>query len=154
MESIAVQVSPEPIPALQLSNIRQKQNRKSSLRIERSTSDFHDAGSDSGGSNRPSLTQSPIKKQVQSFWQNSPCDSWFATGARGSLRFYRSLDDHRYKVHRRLLSAVGVEKTRGLRVLEIGCGCGSEAARFAGSGARYTAIDLTNAAVSLTQRRF
>ncbi|MBZ5657750.1 MAG: class I SAM-dependent methyltransferase [Acidobacteriia bacterium] len=39
-------------------------------------------------------------------------------------------------------------------MLEIGCGCGSEAERFARAGARYTAVDLTNAAVSITQRRF
>jgi ubiquinone/menaquinone biosynthesis C-methylase UbiE len=39
-------------------------------------------------------------------------------------------------------------------VLEIGCGCGSEAERFARAGARYTAVDLTNAAPSITQRPF
>jgi ubiquinone/menaquinone biosynthesis C-methylase UbiE len=49
---------------------------------------------------------------------------------------------------------VGFEQTSGLRVLEIGCGCGSEAERFARAGANCTALDLTNAAVSITQRRF
>lgn len=102
----------------------------------------------------PTLLQSNIKKQVQKFWQGSPCDSWFTNEPRGTLAFYRSLDEHRYKVHRRLQSAVGFEKTRGLRVLEIGCGCGSEAERFARAGAHYTAVDLTNAAVGITQRRF
>jgi ubiquinone/menaquinone biosynthesis C-methylase UbiE len=95
-----------------------------------------------------------VKRQVRSFWQNSPCDSWFTSEARGTPAFYRSLDEHRYKVHPGLLSAVGFEKTKGLRVLEIGCGCGSEAERFARGGARYTAVDLTNAAVSITRRRF
>jgi ubiquinone/menaquinone biosynthesis C-methylase UbiE len=66
----------------------------------------------------------------------------------------QSLDEHRYNAHRRLLSTVGFEKCNGLRVLEIGCGCGSEAERFARAAAQYTAVDLTNAAVSLTQRRF
>jgi len=33
-------------------------------------------------------------------------------------------------------------------------GCGSEAERFARAGAHYTAVDLTNAAVSITRRRF
>jgi ubiquinone/menaquinone biosynthesis C-methylase UbiE len=49
---------------------------------------------------------------------------------------------------------VGFEKTRGRRALEIGCGCGSEAERFARAGAHYTVLDLTNAAVSITQERF
>jgi SAM-dependent methyltransferase len=88
-----------------------------------------------------------IKRQVQQFWQKTPCDSWFTNEPRGTLAFYRSLDEHRYKVHPRLQSAVGFERTRGLRVLEIGCGCGSEAERFAGAGAHYTAVDLTNAAL-------
>lgn len=101
-----------------------------------------------------SLPQSNIKRQVQKFWQSSPCDSWFTNEPRGTRAFYRSLDEHRYKVHRRLQSAVGFEKTSGLRVLEIGCGCGSEAECFARAGAHYTAVDLTNAAVSITQRRF
>ena len=57
-------------------------------------------------------------------------------------------------MHPRLQSAIGFEKTRGLRVLEIGCGCGSEAERFVRAGAYYTAVDLTNAALSITRRRF
>jgi len=95
-----------------------------------------------------------IKRQVQRFWQKSPCDSWFTNEPRGTVAFYRSLDEHRYKVHPRLQSAIGFEKTRGLRVLEIGCGCGSEAERFVRAGAYYTAVDLTNAALSITRRRF
>jgi len=102
----------------------------------------------------PSPPNSHIKAQVQSFWENAPCDSWFSNEKCGTAAFYRSVDEHRYRVHRRLQSAVGFEKTKGLRVLEIGCGCGSEAERFARAGARYTAVDLTNAAVSITQKRF
>ncbi len=95
-----------------------------------------------------------LKKEVQNFWQTSPCDSWFTSETPGTAAFYRSLDEHRYEVHRQLHAAVGFEKTNGLRVLEIGCGCGSEAERFARAGAHYTAVDLTNAAVTITQRRF
>jgi ubiquinone/menaquinone biosynthesis C-methylase UbiE len=95
-----------------------------------------------------------LKKRVQNFWQNSPCDSWFTQEKRGTREFYQSLDDHRYKVHPQLISALKLEKACGMRVLEIGCGCGSEAERFARNGAHYTAVDLTNIAVSLTQRRF
>jgi len=101
-----------------------------------------------------SPVSSSIKMQVQRFWQGSPCDSWFTNEPRGSASFYRTLDEHRYKVHPRLQSAVGFERTRGLQVLEIGCGCGSEAERFVRAGAHYTAIDLTNAALSITRRRF
>jgi ubiquinone/menaquinone biosynthesis C-methylase UbiE len=95
-----------------------------------------------------------IKRQVQNFWQRTPCDSWFAKGQPGTPMFYRTLDEHRYRVHPKLLSAVGFDKARGLRVLEIGCGCGSEAERFVRAGAHYTALDLTDAALNLTRKRF
>jgi len=100
------------------------------------------------------ILPSIIKERIQKFWQDSPCDSWFTNEASGTLAFYRSLDQHRYKVHWQLQAAVDFEKTCGLRVLEIGCGCGSEAELFACAGAHYTAIDLTEAAVTITRRRF
>jgi len=100
------------------------------------------------------VSQSVIKTQVQQFWQASPCDSWFTKESCETPAFYRTLDEHRYKVHPRLQAAIGFEKTAGLRVLEIGCGCGSEAERFARAGAHYTAFDLTVAALSITRKRF
>src|SRR6266496_248039 len=111
-------------------------------------------GSEQPVNSNRSVLRSNTKTQVQQFWQRSPCDSWFTNEARGTAAFYRSLDEHRYRVHRRLQSAVGFENTSSLRVLEIGCGCGSEAECFARAGAHYTAVDLTNAAVSITRRRF
>ena len=41
-----------------------------------------------------------------------------------------------------------------MRVLEIGCGLGTDGARFARAGAQYTGVDLTEAAVALARRRF
>ena len=101
-----------------------------------------------------SLLSPNIKRKVQKFWQNSPCDSWFTKEPIGTDAFYRSLDERRYRVHPRLRSAVGFERTRGLRVPEIGCGCGREAECFVRAGAHYTAIDLTNTAVGVTRRLF
>lgn len=99
-------------------------------------------------------SQLPLKKRVQEFWQNAPCDSWFTHEPIGTRRFFEELDLHRYRVHPHLLSAIDLHKTQGMRVLEIGCGCGSEAERFARAGASYTGLDLTHAAVALTQERF
>jgi ubiquinone/menaquinone biosynthesis C-methylase UbiE len=95
-----------------------------------------------------------LKKEVRKFWEKNPCDSWFTKEERGTREFYKSLDEHRYTVHPRLLRALELEQMRGKRVLEIGCGCGSEAERFARAGAEYTAVDLTKAAPTITRQRF
>jgi len=178
MERIAIQASSKVDSSVHLPKLRQNKHIQgtnkvsTALRIHRTSSAIRSSKLHIGPAESelcrssardadlagPSVASSslnlPVKKQVRSFWQSSPCDSWFIDDTRGTLAFYRNLDEHRYKVHKRLLSAIDFEKTRGMRVLEIGCGCGSEAERFARAGAHYTAIDLTNAAVTLTQRRF
>src|ERR1044072_9518975 len=53
-----------------------------------------------------------------------------------------------------LPEAAGFDKAKGLRVLEIGCGLGTDGARFARAGAVYTGVDLTEAALSLARRRY
>ena len=45
------------------------------------------------------------------------------------------------------------EQIAGKDVLEVGCGMGTHAAMLAGAGARVTAVDLTERAVAVTQRR-
>jgi SAM-dependent methyltransferase len=41
-----------------------------------------------------------------------------------------------------------------LKVLEIGCGLGTDGAQFAKAGADYTGIDLTKASIALAKKRF
>jgi 2-polyprenyl-3-methyl-5-hydroxy-6-metoxy-1,4-benzoquinol methylase len=46
------------------------------------------------------------------------------------------------------------EKFRGARLLEIGCGMGTDLLQFARGGARCTGIDLTPRSVEITRHRF
>jgi SAM-dependent methyltransferase len=72
----------------------------------------------------------------------------------GSRRFFELVEEHRYKTEWHIPAAADFEAARGLRVLEIGCGLGTDGARFARAGADYTGVDLTDAAVELAQKRF
>lgn len=76
-----------------------------------------------------------VKKQIQSFWQNSPCDSWFTNEARGTPAFYRSLDEHRYKVH------PGLCLRRVLRKREV-CVCSKSVADVAARPSASPAPEL------------
>ena len=95
-----------------------------------------------------------LKERVRAFWQEHPCGTKFADAEVGSRRFFEAVEEHRYRTEWHIPEAAGFEKAKGLRVLEVGCGLGTDGARFARAGAVYTGVDLTEAAVSLARRRF
>jgi ubiquinone/menaquinone biosynthesis C-methylase UbiE len=95
-----------------------------------------------------------LKERVRAFWQANPCGTKFADAAPGTRRFYELVEEHRYDKEWHIPAAADFAGTRGLRVLEIGCGLGTDGAQFAKAGADYTGVDLTEAAVELAKKRF
>lgn len=95
-----------------------------------------------------------LKERVRAFWQANPCGVKFADTAPGTRRFYELVEAHRYVTEWHIPIAAGFENARGLDVLEVGCGLGTDGAQFAEAGAYYTGVDLTDAAVELARRRF
>ena len=97
---------------------------------------------------------STLKSRVRAFWEANPCGVKFADVEPGSRLFYELIEAHRYTKEWHIPSAADFASARGLRVLEIGCGLGTDGAQFAKAGADYTGVDLTEAAVQLARRRF
>src|SRR5580765_3039336 len=95
-----------------------------------------------------------LKERVREFWQEHPCGTKFSDAAMGSREFFERVEEHRYQKEWHIPSAANFAATRGLKVLEIGCGLGTDGAQFALAGADYTGIDLTEAAIDLARRRF
>lgn len=101
-----------------------------------------------------SLENSNLKERVRAFWQANPCGVKFAEAEPGTRHFYELVEAHRYTKEWHIPAAADFAGARGLKVLEIGCGLGTDGAQFAEAGADYTGIDLTEAAVELARRRF
>jgi len=101
-----------------------------------------------------SVDKSNLKERVRAFWQANPCGVKFADAAPGTRHFYELVEAHRYTKEWHIPEAADFAGARGLKVLEIGCGLGTDGAQFAEAGADYTGVDLTEAAVELARRRF
>lgn len=95
-----------------------------------------------------------LKEQVRAFWQANPCGLKFADAVVGTREFFERVEEHRYASEWHIPAAAGFAGARNLRVLEIGCGLGTDGAQFARAGAIYTGVDLTDAAVELARRGF
>jgi ubiquinone/menaquinone biosynthesis C-methylase UbiE len=99
-------------------------------------------------------TNTNLKERVRSFWQANPCGVKFADAEPGTRRFYELVEAHRYSSEWHIPMAADFASAGGLKVLEIGCGLGTDGAQFAEAGADYTGVDLTDAAVELARKRF
>ncbi|MBA2645496.1 MAG: class I SAM-dependent methyltransferase [Pyrinomonadaceae bacterium] len=95
-----------------------------------------------------------LKDRVRAFWQAHPCGTKFSDAVVGSRLFFERVEEHRYQTEWHIPAAADFAGARNLRVLEIGCGLGTDAAQFARAGAIYTGVDLTDAAIELARRRF
>jgi SAM-dependent methyltransferase len=95
-----------------------------------------------------------LKERVRAFWQAHPCGTRFSEAETGTPEFFDRVEAHRYAKEWHIPDAADFSGTRGLSVLEIGCGLGTDAAQFAKAGAHYTGVDLTEAAIELARRRF
>src|SRR5712692_8522520 len=95
-----------------------------------------------------------LKERVRAFWQAHPCGTKFSDAELGTREFFERIEEHRYSKEWHIPEAANFKDTRGLRVLEIGCGLGTDGAQFAEAGANYTGVDLTEAAVELAKKKF
>ena len=100
------------------------------------------------------MSNQELKERVRAFWQANPCGVKFADAAPGTRLFYELVEAHRYTKEWHIPIAADFASARGLKVLEIGCGLGTDGAQFAEAGADYTGVDLTSAAVELARKRF
>jgi len=91
---------------------------------------------------------------VRAFWQAHPCGEKFSDAEPGTREFFARVEAHRYAKEWHIPEAADFAGARGLRVLEIGCGMGTDGAQFAAAGADYTGIDLTEAAIDLARKKF
>ena len=100
------------------------------------------------------LRDEQLKERVLAFWQAHPCGTKFSDAEIGTREFFERVEAHRYEKEWHIPAAAEFANARGLKVLEIGCGLGTDGAQFAKAGADYTGVDLTDAAIELARKRF
>ena len=72
----------------------------------------------------------------------------------GTKEFFADLDEYRFDKLHYLPKVVDFSAFRGQRLLEVGCGIGTDLVRFAREGARVTGVDLAQTAIDLARKNF
>lgn len=91
---------------------------------------------------------------VKSFWDNHPCNIRHSNAPIGSRQYFDEVEQRKYFVEPHIRAFAEFEKWKGKKVLEIGCGIGTDAINFARAGADYTGLELSEVNLGLTKKRF
>ncbi len=91
---------------------------------------------------------------VAEYWNRRPCNIRHSPSEVGSRQYFDEVEERKYFVEPHIPAFAEFNRWRGKRVLEIGCGIGTDAVNFARAGADYTGIELSRVSLDLTRRRF
>ena len=92
--------------------------------------------------------------QVRAYWSRRPCNIRHSTKPVGTREYFDEVEARKYFVEPHIPAFADFERWRGKKVLEIGCGIGTDSINFARAGADITVVDLSHESLDVCRKRF
>jgi len=94
------------------------------------------------------------KQRAREQWSEDPCGAVYAREQEfGTREFFDAVERHRYTEYAPWMPAVmGFSDFAGARLLEVGCGMGTDLLQFARGGAKVTGVDLTPRSIEISRQ--
>jgi SAM-dependent methyltransferase len=95
-----------------------------------------------------------LLEQVRAFWDRRPCNIRHSAQPVGTREYFDEVESRKYFVEPHIPQFAQFARWKGKRVLEIGCGIGTDSINFARAGADLSVVELSPRSLDLCRRRF
>ncbi len=92
-------------------------------------------------------------ERVQAFWDARPCNIHHSPQEVGIRAYFDEVEARKYFVEPHIPVFAEFEKWKDKKVLEVGCGIGTDTISFARAGAKVTAIDYSEKSLEIAKKR-